>query len=295
MTYVINPSLFGSAAAALLLDETGLGSAHAAYSVARKLRDAYSGSAIRVRRSSDSALQDIGFSGDALDESALTTFIGANDGYVATIYDQSGKGLNLTAGVGNQSRIVNAGTVIKDNGKPALEVTSSTYYNNTAGTETISSSTATLLGVANLGTADGTNYVKNIIGYGGNSNNEDHPMLRAGKFNVAGDKNKPSFTCYASGDAAISASANTAQMLLIGIGNGTSNSLYENNNSKVSATASGSLLVDDDRVAIMTQINSVGTFNQIDDYWQEGVVWLSDLDAYVSTIKSNVNAFYSIY
>ena len=46
--------------------------AAAAYSV-RLLRTAYTGSAIRVRRSSDNAEQDIGFVSGSLDTSSLTS------------------------------------------------------------------------------------------------------------------------------------------------------------------------------------------------------------------------------
>jgi hypothetical protein len=55
----------------------------AAYSL-RKLRSNYSGSAIQVRRSSDLATLDIGFtsSGD-LDQAALLAFTGINNGYVS--------------------------------------------------------------------------------------------------------------------------------------------------------------------------------------------------------------------
>lgn len=86
--------------------------AAAAYSV-RKLRSAYSGAAIRVRRSSDNAEQDIGFTGTGdLDETALTAFVGANDGFVVTWYDQSGNGLDVSQlNPVAQSRIVISGVV----------------------------------------------------------------------------------------------------------------------------------------------------------------------------------------
>lgn len=67
--------------------------------------------AIRVRRSSDNAEQDIGFIGDALDTSALASFVGSGSGYVVTAYDQTGNGHNWTqATASKQPRIVNAGT-----------------------------------------------------------------------------------------------------------------------------------------------------------------------------------------
>ena len=64
----------------------------AAYSV-RKYVASYTGSAIRVRRA-DNQEQDIGFNGNDLDESALTTFCSGTDGFVKIWYDQSGNGLD---------------------------------------------------------------------------------------------------------------------------------------------------------------------------------------------------------
>lgn len=47
---------------------------------------------VRVRRSTDNAELDIGFSGDALDVAALLAFAGSGSAYVRTIYDQTGNG-----------------------------------------------------------------------------------------------------------------------------------------------------------------------------------------------------------
>jgi hypothetical protein len=57
-----------------------------AYSL-RKLSNAYNGAAIRVRRLSDAAETNIGFtSTGALDTATLLTFIGASSGFVTTWY-----------------------------------------------------------------------------------------------------------------------------------------------------------------------------------------------------------------
>jgi len=61
----------------------------------RKLRTAYAGSCIKVRRSSDDATQDIGFSAGILDTASLLTFIGVGNGYIDTLYDQSGNSQDL--------------------------------------------------------------------------------------------------------------------------------------------------------------------------------------------------------
>ena len=104
----------------LLLDLYGAG-IEAAYSV-RKLSSSYAGSSIRVRRSSDNSEQDIGFDANGdLDTSALTTFVGANDGYVVKWYDQSGSsndGVQTNSSL--QGHIVFNGTIKTQGGKPAV-------------------------------------------------------------------------------------------------------------------------------------------------------------------------------
>ena len=82
-----------------------------AYSL-RKLRTAYSGSAIRVRRSSDNTEQNIGFVGNDLDTASLLTFCGAGNGFITTWYDQSTNANNSTQATAvNQPQIVSSGVV----------------------------------------------------------------------------------------------------------------------------------------------------------------------------------------
>ena len=166
-----------SEATTLLLDTyTG---AQTAYSFNRKLRTDYSGSAFRVRRDSDNAELDIGYSGTNVDESALTTFVGANSAYVVTAYDQSGNSNDWTQSTANlQPRIVNAGTVEKVNGKIAiynapaipnknLTVTLTTtatntafhVYKNTNSYTAVNSSSGAAYGYSVTGSTDNSNSV----------------------------------------------------------------------------------------------------------------------------------------
>jgi len=95
--------------------------AAAAFSL-RRLNCSYSGSAIQIRRSSDNALTNIGFTtnGD-LDTATMKTFIGANSAFVHTWYDQSGSGRNATQATnGSQPRIMNAGVVEYCNNRPSI-------------------------------------------------------------------------------------------------------------------------------------------------------------------------------
>jgi hypothetical protein len=78
---------------------------------------------IRVRRSSDNAELDIGFVGNELDTSSLLAFVGANNGFVVTWYDQSGNDNHVTQAVaGNQPQIVDTGVILTDtNGNYAIK------------------------------------------------------------------------------------------------------------------------------------------------------------------------------
>ncbi|MFN5795471.1 MAG: beta strand repeat-containing protein, partial [Bacteroidota bacterium] len=92
-----------------------------AYSV-RKLNPNYAGFALRVRRSGDDATQDIGFtaSGD-LDQVALLAFVGSENGFISTWYDQSGNGRNITSSsISRQPAIVSGGVVNLRNARPSL-------------------------------------------------------------------------------------------------------------------------------------------------------------------------------
>jgi len=106
-----------------------------AYSL-RLLRENYTGSAIRVRRSNDNAEQDIGFTSDGdLDTAALLSFVGANNGFVTTWYNQSGSTIiNLTqTTAANQPQIVSSGNVILENGKPIILFNGTSHALNAPG------------------------------------------------------------------------------------------------------------------------------------------------------------------
>jgi len=95
--------------------------ATAAYSL-RKIRTAYSGSAIRVRRSLDNAEQHIGFDGsNNLDTSSLLSFVGANNGFVTTWYDQQGSDNATNVTAAQQPQIVSSGSVIYEGSLPTLD------------------------------------------------------------------------------------------------------------------------------------------------------------------------------
>ena len=84
----------GYAGASTFLLDSVSGTAVQAYSM-RKLRAAYAGNCVRLRRSTDGAESDFGFNGSGdLDTEAIASWLGAASGSVMTWYDQSGNGRN---------------------------------------------------------------------------------------------------------------------------------------------------------------------------------------------------------
>ena len=114
----LGPRKVGGGSASFVLD--GISTA-GAFSV-RRLRSAYTGSAIRVRRSSDDLELDIGFTGAGnLDTTALLAHTGASSGFITTWYDQSGNSRDVTQATNaNQPLIVNAGAINLINSRPYL-------------------------------------------------------------------------------------------------------------------------------------------------------------------------------
>ncbi len=90
----------------------------------RKLRAAYSGKAVNIRRSSDNTFQDIGFTsfGD-FDVNAFQAFVGAGSGFVKIWYDQSGNGNDVSQGVNANQPLLVLNAL---NGRPALDFSAGT-------------------------------------------------------------------------------------------------------------------------------------------------------------------------
>jgi hypothetical protein len=112
--------------------------AAAAYSLRRIGPSGYFGPAIRVRRDSDNALRDIGFTSDGqLDTVGLLDFVGVTgSGFVQTWYDQSGNGENITA---NQTPwIIRSGSVVTYENKPSI------YFGDPSSTRLIGKNYSTI-------------------------------------------------------------------------------------------------------------------------------------------------------
>jgi len=126
---VLNP-IKPPAYTGLLNDYSG---AAAAYSL-RLLDNTYTGNAIKVRRASDNAEQDIAFSNNELDTATLESFASGTDAFVTTWYDQSGNGFDVTqTTAADQPQIVSSGSTITEGGKPVIDFDGSDDYLFNAG------------------------------------------------------------------------------------------------------------------------------------------------------------------
>ena len=106
----------------------GIGRRYGGAVAAFSLRDigAEGGRVIRVRRDTGGGAGDDDeedFSANQITSGALEAFVGSgNTGTVVTWYDQSGNGKNFTATADNfEPTIVSSGTLVTDNGKPAID------------------------------------------------------------------------------------------------------------------------------------------------------------------------------
>ena len=95
--------------------------AYSAHSIVKKLRTAYSGNCLTIRRSSDNTEQSFGFVANQLDQSSILAFCGAGNGFIAKVYNQTAVGSSLdyvqTTWL-QQPQLVVSGAINTLNGKP---------------------------------------------------------------------------------------------------------------------------------------------------------------------------------
>jgi|LakMenE01Jun11ns_1017448.scaffolds.fasta_scaffold9792471_2 hypothetical protein len=272
-------------------------SAAAAYSL-RKLRSAYTGSAIRVRRSSDNTEQDVGFSSAfGLDTSSLTSFCGSGNGFVTTWYDQSGNAKNATQSTAaNQPQIVSSGSLINVNSKPAAQFTKANNHNliNTT-LVTSSAMTYSWVGAMTVPTSNWS-YAFEIGTFGVTGGYLMTPYANASIFDyVAGDLINFG-NGYNTGSAprfisnGVQTVSNT-QTLFNGVLSSTNAKGYKNNSAITSRVATTSTVPSGTGLKIGTNF-----FNEaFPGTMQEIIFWGSDQNSNISGINSNTNTYYAIY
>jgi hypothetical protein len=254
--------------------------AAAAYSL-RKLRTAYTGSAIRVRRTNLDEM-DIGFtSSGELDTTALLAFTGTgvlNNGFVKTWYDQSGNARNATQLTAvNQPQIVSAGSVLTKYGKPNFTFTTQFLQ---IGTQVALQNNNSLFSVFNS-SATGSGAFINYM-----TNPSDDPEILLGVGDQA-DVYMNGGYVYRQNISAISGGLYNQI-----IQSGSTAILRRNGSQIVTGTRSGTLTTTARELTIGRYI-FVNAFRN--GNISELVIYNIDQTANQVGIENNINSFYSIY
>ena len=260
----------------------------AAYSV-RKLRNSYTGSAIRVRRSSDNTEQDIGFNGIDLDTSALTTFVGANDGFVTTFYDQSGNARNATqATAANQPQIVVSGSVLTQGSKPIMKFTSSSQRLNTP-SFSLSANRTYVMTLYNVTNAIAS-YKVYLGAQAGGSDNLVNGLT--GTFAFSNIIRSYIGSGASNNGVGVNATANNAYFLLGAYVQGSSQHQHYRNG--VLNAQNTSLTISP---TTNSQVNSImfNAANGSDIRTNEAIIWNSYQSTNRTAIETNINTYYAIY
>jgi hypothetical protein len=304
-----HPNYVPFASANLLLDQYS--GAAAAYSL-RKLRTAYTGSAIRVRRSNDNTEQDIGFtSAGDLDTASLKTFVGANSGFVTTWYNQGdSSSLDFTqTTAASQPRIINAGTIDRRNGDPSI------FFDGSNDFMDVASSTATysflhktgqkaIFVVTQQGTASNPNVAYTILNNNALSLNssgyaifyDDRSSLP--RNNAIASLVSNNFSSNVALDFFTPNQLNLVTNLLDNSAPTASlrNSLYYNGGNLVqnnTSTAAGSTGNASNNMR-MGRISNGTTFTML-GYMSEVIIYPSDQSSNRTGIETNINSYYGIY
>lgn len=262
-------------------------SAAAAYSL-RRLRNGYTGSAIRVRRASDNTEQDIGFSNNQLDTSSLTTFCSGTNGFVKTWYDQSGNGRDATqTTAANQPQIVSSGSVINLNGKPTVQFNNNQILTR-ASFNLSQISIFTVINKYTIGNYGG--YFRNVTS-SGVSFAIVSTIVSQWKSQCVRFLNGADQSPYVS--RSTSRTLPTGQYLENWIFNNSIQQFYENNSSVTTNTGatgwSGNLSFS------MGSIGYDGGVTTSKNEIQEMIVYDADQSTNRSAISSNINLNYAIY
>jgi hypothetical protein len=269
--YLGSNLVWEKAGATLLLDLYP--NAAAAYSL-RKLRTAYVGSAIRVRRSSDNTEQDIGFVDNELDTASLLSFVGAGDGFVRIWYDQSGGAVNnaVNLAASSQPQIVSNGLVIKVNDVAAVDFDGTNDYLETTTLTKIEQPTSYF----------------GVFKFDLNQNQNIFDGSSTGNRQVIGDAGTTTYKLFG-GNQITGGITNTNQNSFNGILS-TTDSLFINNISVISGNAGFDGI---DEIVIGSNVFRTGAF--LNGKIQELILYPSDQTTNRTDIETNINNYYTIY
>jgi len=270
--------------------------ASAAYSL-RKLRAAYSGSAVRVRKevSLVSSETDIGFLGDGtLDTASLLAFASdadSGDVFVVTWYDQSLSN-DATQGIGaNQPKIVSSGAVITEgtSAKPAVLFDGSSSYLDLSGS------------ISNVFTGNSVYYSFEVAAVSALSkggilcaNTAYRGFFNPPSYDYADFHNPNGLTVINSLNVDITNQFIFSSLFDANVNGGTY-SLYGNSALETTDTSEGTSNLDTPTSVHIGRDPSGGASAYLDGKIQEVIFYKQDKGSERADIETNINTFYSIY
>lgn len=287
MSYYSLISLMPKAPVGSLLLDTYSGAA-VAYSL-RKLRSAYTGNCIRVRRSSDNTEQNIGFVNNVLDTASLLTFCGAGNGFVTTWYDQSGNGLNLSMSTAtNQPRIVNAGTIDSKDGTTAMKFNGTSHFLGRAALTALAAGNN--FSYFTVASNDVTNIANDVFNNNGTSGGRVNVFIdtrTTGGIYLNFLIQNSSSTNYRANLSAADGSTN--QRLLSGFLNGFNMSAFNNGLTGGTDTYTGTY------GNVYFELARLGNLRYLNGYIQELIIYPTDESSNRVGIETNINTYYTIF
>lgn len=225
---------------------------------------------------------------------SLATWVGANSAFVVEWYDQSGNGYNvINTNNSEQPRIVNAGTMETDKGKPALRFNGSSMYlyRNDTGFPTTN---VTIAGMVNeLDTSLGTGVYKTVMQWGKAALDKTFAMLFGTDFNLG--TNALGFTNY--GDAFGIANQLNTSLIYFATKIGSSWNLWLNRTTTGSKTMASTLETSGTSKGFtLGRLNDVtGGGSFLNGYKSEYLIYGSNQTSNRTTFEDVLNNYYVVF
>jgi hypothetical protein len=256
-----------------------------AYSL-RKLRTAYLGSAIRVRRSSDNTEQD------SFDSTSLLSFVGVNNGLQTTFYDQSSTFNATQATAGNQPILVSSGSLITSGGLQAIQGGSTLGVRTT----TLTLNTAPILWFFLVVDVGNTSTLQVLFETSSNFNNFNGALvcfIQSGNLILA--QRRTITSTYSQKSYPLS----TGIQIISGFfeplqTTANASKIYSNG-----VEINGTVVIENNTLVLSNQILSLfsrnGNSNGFLGKYQEAIFYLSNQSLNRNEIETNINSHYNIY
>ncbi len=271
-------------------------SATAAYGLRRLITDntgtTDDDKAIQVRRSSDNTTQIIGFDPKGnLDLANLYKFCGTSSCFVAIWHDQSGNNYHASqATAANQPRIVNAGVLETQNGRPAMYFDGNDYL-STLSTLSITNNAATAFAVINMNA--GALGFGRVLGGKGSGDTTDFTAATSAVFFCRNGDGVNQLASYRSSTVRGVSSVTTGTLFqATSVYDGTNHTMAVNGVAGTSVASTGNLGITQLWMGISPQLSP-------NDYWRGN---MSEIILYAtaptvvtrSRVETNQMAYYNI-